>query len=660
LKEFQPQLYRLILVADPDALLLEEGVLAGIHAQGFDLIAFEDPAAFRYVYESKYRERWDRGETTDLVVVLRAPRHDLESLPFDLLQAGRKLVFSLADLFPNLSGPVVDALDRSHLDALWEAQTEHVRERLGENATKDFILRHVFGIAPETLTEAAGLLRALLRLHYRDLLLPALLNERVIQLLRQRPEFAEWPLEAIIPHRKAFFDFLQERWPIFLERYAPESDDTARLSLAGYGLTFPGPAELPLDDHDVRAYVDNLFLEGHLRPVAHPRCDLLAKSWVRVGLQLTPDTDRLRRLQGLLALAEKTIPGSEARHADWLRFALLWADLWAVRYATDYEIEPGSILRPEGLRTRVDEAFAAWMGLRYGGLHNQPTTPPVMVHHVGRHLARRLAAGQHARVALLVMDGLSLDQWAAIREELAAQSPGMGVEGAAVFAWVPTLTPVSRQAIFAGRPPLFFADSLAKTDKEPERWRQFWAEQGLQPAQVGYMKGTAVESLTAVENLISDARLRVVGLVVDIADRIMHGMQLGAAGMHSQIRQWAREGHLLELLRRLAGKGYTVFVTSDHGNIEATGSGRPNEGAIAEERGERVRLYPTDLLRRQVNAQYPEAIAWPTLGLPDGVFPLLARNREAFAPSGTRIVAHGGASLEEVAVPFAELRIAND
>jgi hypothetical protein len=283
-----------------------------------------------------------------------------------------------------------------------------------------------------------------------------------------------------------------------------------------------------------------------------------------------------------------------------------------------------------------------------------------MVHHVGRHLARRLAAGQHARVALLVMDGLSLDQWAAIREELAAQSPGMGVEGAAVFAWVPTLTPVSRQAIFAGRPPLFFADSLAKTDKEPERWRQFWAEQGLQPAQVGYMKGTAVESLTAVENLISDARLRVVGLVVDIADRIMHGMQLGAAGMHSQIRQWAREGHLLELLRRLAGKGYTVFVTSDHGNIEATGSGRPNEGAIAEERGERVRLYPTDLLRRQVNAQYPEAIAWPTLGLPDGVFPLLARNREAFAPSGTRIVAHGGASLEEVAVPFAELRIAND
>jgi hypothetical protein len=660
LRELQPRLARLTLAADPDGLLLEEGVLAGIHARGFDLIAFEDPAAFRYAYESKYRERWDRGEATDLVVVLRAPRHNLDSLPFDLLQAGRKLEFSLVDLFPNLSAPVVDAIDRSHLEALWQAQAQHLRERLGENATKDFILRHLFGIAPETITEAAGLLRALLRLHYRDLRLPALLAERILFLLRQRSEFSEWPLEAIVPDRKAFFDFLQERWPIFLERYAPEPDDTARHSPSGYGLRFPGPAELPLDDHDVRAYMDNLFLEGHLRPVAHARGDLLAKSWVRVGLQLAPDADRLRRFQGLLNLVEKTIPGPEARHADWLRFAQIWAELWAVRYSTDEEIAPGSNSRLEGLRVRVDEAFAAWMGHRYGGLHNQPPSPPVMVHNVGRHLARRLADDRQARLALLVMDGLSLDQWVTMREELATQHPRMEVESAAVFAWVPTLTPVSRQAIFAGRPPLFFADSLDMTDREPERWRQLWLEQGLQSSQVGYMKGAAVESLTAVEDLLSDSRLRVVGLVLDIVDRIMHGMQLGAVGMHNQVRQWIREGHLMSLLRLLAGRGYALFITSDHGNVEATGIGRPNEGAIAEERGERARIYSTDLLRRQVSAQFPEAIAWPTPGLPDGFFPLLASGRTAFAAPESRLVAHGGALLEEVVVPFAELRIAND
>ena len=97
LKEFTPQVAHLTLVADPDGLLLEEGVIEGIRDRGFELIPFEDHVAFRYAYESKYRSRWDRGELTDLVVVLRAPTADLDSLPYDLLQAGRKLSFNLGE-----------------------------------------------------------------------------------------------------------------------------------------------------------------------------------------------------------------------------------------------------------------------------------------------------------------------------------------------------------------------------------------------------------------------------------------------------------------------------------------------------------------------------------------------------------------------------------
>jgi len=44
---------------------------------------------------------------------------DLDALPYDLLQAGRKLSFNLGDLFPNLSYPVVAALDLTCLDALF-------------------------------------------------------------------------------------------------------------------------------------------------------------------------------------------------------------------------------------------------------------------------------------------------------------------------------------------------------------------------------------------------------------------------------------------------------------------------------------------------------------------------------------------------------------
>ncbi len=128
LKEFTPKVARLTLVADPDGLLLEEGILAGIRERGFELIPFEDHIAFRYVYESKFRSRWDRGEQTDLVVVLRSQAGDLGSLPYDLLLAGRSLSFSLGNIFPNLSYPVLTALDPGDLDTLYErAETLHTR-----------------------------------------------------------------------------------------------------------------------------------------------------------------------------------------------------------------------------------------------------------------------------------------------------------------------------------------------------------------------------------------------------------------------------------------------------------------------------------------------------------------------------------------------------
>ena len=57
LKELTPQVARLTLVADPDGLLLEEGVLQGIREKGFELIPFEDHIEFRYLYESKFRSR---------------------------------------------------------------------------------------------------------------------------------------------------------------------------------------------------------------------------------------------------------------------------------------------------------------------------------------------------------------------------------------------------------------------------------------------------------------------------------------------------------------------------------------------------------------------------------------------------------------------------
>jgi hypothetical protein len=161
--------------------------------------------------------------------------------------------------------------------------------------------------------------------------------------------------------------------------------------------------------------------------------------------------------------------------------------------------------------------------------------------------------------------------------------------------------------------------------------------------------------LDSVEDLNINPKTKVAGLVIDKIDKIMHGMVLGTAGMHNQVRQWARQFCLTDLLNLLLDQGFNVFLTSDHGNIEAGGCGRPAEGVIAYVRGERVRIYPNELLREQVRQRFSGALKWPPIGLPEYYLALLAPDRKAFVPNGECLVSHGGITIEELIVPFIQI-----
>ena len=61
-----------------------------------------------------------------------------------------------------------------------------------------------------------------------------------------------------------------------------------------------------------------------------------------------------------------------------------------------------------------------------------------------------MIAREH-KVGLVLMDGLSLDQWIVMRKELSKQRAHYRFREETVFAWIPTITSISRQAAFAGK-----------------------------------------------------------------------------------------------------------------------------------------------------------------------------------------------------------------
>jgi hypothetical protein len=648
LNDFVPNVSKLTLVADPDCLLTEEKLATELRMRGFDLIEFNDSVEFRYAYESKYRSIWDRGEHTDLVVILRMQDAELEALPYDLLQAGRKLSFNLGELFPTLSYPIIEKLDRSLLDALYDAQRRSLPDRMGDNATKDFILRHVFGIAAELIVSEVELLRVLLRLHYKKIHIPTILVDRFVHVLNGYGSFHAWPLEEIVADEEAFFAFLQERWPIFVDRLGtghPINESSSRFSLK-----YPGPGILPFDHQDIRVYIDNLFVEGKLNPVQKSDFTIEVGSWIRGGIISANTNDDNVRIIRLFELIEKDLPTAESRYSDWTTFAMKWAELSSLVHSVNNAVHQS---RLKDVGNALNITFARWLCVHYSSLMNLPPTNPAMLHHVPRRLARDLEGTKNGHIALLVIDGLAMDQWVAIRQILQEQDQRLVIRESAAFAWIPTLTAVSRQSIFSGKPPLYFPSLINSTNSEGNLWKQFWESVGLSRLDIAYQRGLGDGDVASVLDVtFNPGRTKVVGLIVDKVDKIMHGMQLGAAGMHNQIKQWCRGGFLDSLINYLLDNDYMVWMTSDHGNIECEGKGRPLEGVIAETRGERARVYPTPELRAQIASKFSFAHEWKPVGLPADYFPLVAGGRDAFVNSGDLIVGHGGIAIEEVIVPL--------
>ena len=360
LKNFKPKISRLTLVADPDGLLTEEGMLTAIKGRGFELIPFDDPIAFRFAYESQYRSRWDQGQNTDLVVVLRSAEQQLNKLPFDLLKAGRPLTFALHQLFPKLNYPVIAGLDRAYLDAVDEAYQKHDGDQLTERETKDFVLMQCFSIVPKLIKKPVDLLKVLLSLHSRKVCLPDFLVGYLLENLTKDATFETWPLAEIIPGRESFLRFLQDEWNAFLTAQTDASVS----------------CRVPFGHEDVRAYIDTFFLEGLLTPVEQENAANFP-AWAQIGVKHDPRADALRRFRGLSQRFEAELPTADVSHREWQQAAQRWAELVVLRWEWDESLEVADRTAWAELQASVEDAF--------GKGSRAPTT---VTHTIGRRARR--------------------------------------------------------------------------------------------------------------------------------------------------------------------------------------------------------------------------------------------------------------------------------
>ncbi len=647
-----PQRTLITAVSDPDGLFRDPVLIRAIEAKGFTIIQYEDPISFRFDLESRFRSKWDAGEKLEVVVVFEPGEYNFDTLPGDIVERAECLSVSIRDVFPRLSYNVLHQLEPFYYQPLYRAHEEYATTQQDEMNSWGFVLRHVFCIEPVVIKEVHDLLGMLCERHYQKLGLPAQLDKYLIKELRKNRTFADWPLEQIVTSRGAYWEFLNERWPFFVAKL---HRGEIHLNEPKPPLKYVGPEDLPFDHGSVKIFIDNLFEDGILTPIPWEWSRDFEQTWIRVGLLGSDAKNVDLRFDELMKGLLDQVPSEGAPPKDWLLFATRYAQIRKLWTEVDPAKRKANMDPFNALCAKVNLAFYDWLTMSYGGIFNYPPSSPLMVHHIPGFIAHQLADNPERKAAFILVDGLAIDQWLIIKEVLRAQHFNVPVEEDALFAWIPSITPISRQAAYAGKLPRHFKESINRTDRDEAGWRQFWADRSLTPNEVAF---TAVPGndadLAKIEDVIT-SQTRVIGITLYKVDQIMHGMELGVAGMSGQVRTWAEEGFLSSLLDLLHAQGFDVYISADHGNTEALGIGSPREGVLVDKSGERCRIYSEPSFTASCVADFPGTLEWSHPGLPDELSTLLAPHAKAYSQQGRTLLCHGGPSLEEVCVPFIQL-----
>ena len=374
-----------------------------------------------------------------------------------------------------------------------------------------------------------------------------------------------------------------------------------------------------------------LLSAGRLLPESCQAAGL--PEWTRLGTKDAPPSTVVEELLGKQPPTPKTFE-------DWAQVATWWGQ---IRYLCSTGEMPSHLQATVTLVWgELDTAFQSWLRARYGQELMSSSARPKALNRVSEFLFRRVEAG--SKVLLIVLDGLAFAQWHQIQQttDIHVQSTS------ACLAMIPTLTEVSRQAIFAGAYPYEFQETLTTTRAEEKRWRSWWNKKGVSDDQVTYLR---VKGDQPIEPPSSQTRAG--AIVISAIDDLLHDSNLfGDAQLHKTLELWLSKGILVDLIRNSVASGFEVWVTSDHGNLECSAAPVPNQGDLTDRTGQRVITFPNEVLR---DAVITYGVAWRPPGFPDGkIYPLFATGRNGFHRAGVKVI-HGGLSLDEVMVPLAQV-----
>jgi CheY-like chemotaxis protein len=266
-----------------------------------------------------------------------------------------------------------------------------------------------------------------------------------------------------------------------------------------------------------------------------------------------------------------------------------WIDLYHEMAVWDIRLaeagEPGLVEALRSMMSGLRRDFTSFIERHYAGwIKNPESDRPALSPDVVQEMVLPVLHS-HGRALFVVVDCLRLDQWEALVPLI---TPFFDVETSHYFSILPTATPYSRNAIFAGLFPKEIAATHAAWWTENEEESLNAHEHDLLAAQLERLVGKPVptryekissgsdpdELMRKLPTLLSQEG--VTALVFNFVDQLTHGRTENAillevakdeAALRALTKAWFERSTLKAALLEAERRRVPVILTTDHGSI---------------------------------------------------------------------------------------------
>lgn len=592
-----------VIVADQDNLFAYVELQQAVQEAGYSIITAKSDLEVRIRFELEVRDIPER-----YVIVAPPSYNPLPDIAIDVHFQS----IGLKHLFPHLDAKAIEGLS---FNALCLLSNIKPYETLGREKTVKFLLENLYNVDFDTLTASKP----------RERILNALINVFL------EKNGINQPLTAFLSR------IAQPYFPELIETGMSKASLIHYLQNKWSSYVSSGNCDIDFQDSILNKSFGYLFVFDHLSPikVSEEKLQEIPKA-LRVGVFVDDKDSNDSELEALIQYLEQQQHSIEDLYDQWFNLIQILAKAKVKEmHSTNRPLKQ----QLNQIIQTLNQRFQRFIDNVYSSLFSlSGVRRPVVVSRVLEYIK----AQPEQRKALLVIDGMNYWQWLLIAKAL--HNTGITYNSRTTLAFIPSITAWSRQALFKGNKPNLAEDNT----RESALFKAFWQSNGFHSNQIDFVN-LCLNQPFHTESI--PETIKILGLVCNDLDNIMHGSVLGNEQLMASTEQWIQQSKITSTIASLRAYGFKVYITTDHGNIEATGikNLKLKEKVGSLSRSKRYIHFRNETMLADFREQNPNLI----IGIKDNSVYL--KQEEAFTDKNLKIITHGGSHLWEVLIPFIEI-----